>query len=140
MNLHFCTTHIHLSHANEKEVNAERLAHYSGCLHSRGKLDSARVLSEVARHEENETKEPMTHPVNTRPLWASSRLRNCPIAKQSQLISLIRTAGALNCVALCKYAVLDYQSVLTVTAIDNRSGEEHIFLKIQQNMTDIPSV
>lgn len=38
-------------------------------------------------------KEPMTHPVNTKPLWAASGPLNCPSAKQSQLISLHQSSG-----------------------------------------------
>lgn len=52
-----------------KEVNCGSLTHHRGCFHGRGGFESARVLSELPRHEERETKEPMTHSVNKRHLW-----------------------------------------------------------------------
>lgn len=69
-----------------------RKGSHLGSFHGRGELESAEVLSEVARREERETKEPMTHPVNTRPLCVSSGPMNCPSAKQSQLISPHQTS------------------------------------------------
>lgn len=68
---------------------------------------SAELLSEVARHEERETKEPMTHPVNTRPPWTCSGPMNCLSAKRSQLFPLITAAGAASCDIVWKYGVSD---------------------------------
>lgn len=45
--------------------------------HERGAFHRAKLLSEVDRHEKSKTKEPVTHPVNTRPLWVSSRPMGC---------------------------------------------------------------
>lgn len=86
-----------LSSASVSKLQGERghvleLDH-TGSFHGRGESESAGALSEVARHEERETKEPMTHPVNTRPLRVSSGPMNCPGAKQSQLISPHQSSG-----------------------------------------------
>lgn len=87
------------THIRYFEDGFRRLAHHSRCFRGE-KLNSAKVLSEGARHEKRETKEPMSHPVNTRPLWAFIGSMNCPGAKQSQLNSLIKMAKAVNCITL----------------------------------------
>lgn len=61
-----------------------------------GHLEGLERLSEVARHEERETKQPMTHPMNIRILWISSGPMNCLCAKRSQLFLLVRVIGVLS--------------------------------------------
>ena len=105
------------------------LTHHPGCFHGRGESESAEVLSEVARHEERETKEPMTHPVNTRPLWASSGPMNCPSAKQSQLISLHQSSrGSELWLTVELWCLRLLVSQLRVTASDNHGRDNVPYL------------